>query len=384
MKKNILVFTKYYLPAYKAGGPIRSVSNMIDWLSDDYEFKVISSDRDLGDESPFENKEFNCWLSDGKSQTFYLSGKGSWKKLADLVRDGKYDLIYLNSFFDIKYSIFPLIINRLFKKKPVLLSPRGEFSSGALAIKSLKKQVFLKFINKSVLFDDIYWGVTNDLEKNDLISALDINQDKIYTLPNLPSSNIRPLFLPKKKPASLKIAFLSRVSPKKNLKYVIEILSKVSSHDVELNMYGVIDDRHYWEEVKKEIKNLPKNVKAIYRGTVRHDKVFETIEKHHLFFLPTLGENFGHAISESLLSGTPVLISDQTPWRNLEEKGLGHDLSLSDRNGYLNIITKYADMSQVEMNRVKEGVYSEIRKKNVKYAVEQSRSVLQKILEDES
>ena len=48
-----------------------------------------------------------------------------------------------------------------------------------------------------------------------------------------------------------------------------------------------------------------------------------------LFFLPTRGENFGHVIAEALSVGTPVLISDQTPWRKLAAVGLGHDLPLA-------------------------------------------------------
>jgi glycosyltransferase involved in cell wall biosynthesis len=51
--------------------------------------------------------------------------------------------------------------------------------------------------------------------------------------------------------------------------------------------------------------------------------------RHGLFFLPTANENFGFVILEALLAGCPVLISDQTPWRNLAEKGIGWDLPLS-------------------------------------------------------
>ena len=35
-------------------------------------------------------------------------------------------------------------------------------------------------------------------------------------------------------------------------------------------------------------------------------------------FLPSKGENFGHIIMESLAASTPVIISDLTPWKDLE------------------------------------------------------------------
>ena len=47
-----------------------------------------------------------------------------------------------------------------------------------------------------------------------------------------------------------------------------------------------------------------------------------------MFVLPTKTENFGHAIYESMACGLPVLISDKTPWHNLEKNKAGFDLSL--------------------------------------------------------
>ena len=54
----------------------------------------------------------------------------------------------------------------------------------------------------------------------------------------------------------------------------------------------------------------------------------ESLAKNDLFFFPAHGENYGHVIAEAMAAGCPVLISDQTAWRNLEEKGAGWDLPL--------------------------------------------------------
>jgi glycosyltransferase involved in cell wall biosynthesis len=45
--------------------------------------------------------------------------------------------------------------------------------------------------------------------------------------------------------------------------------------------------------------------------------------------LPTAGESFGYVIFEALAAGCPVLISDRTPWRDLDRSGVGWDLPLS-------------------------------------------------------
>lgn len=44
--------------------------------------------------------------------------------------------------------------------------------------------------------------------------------------------------------------------------------------------------------------------------------------------MPTFNENYGHAIVESFVAGLPVVISDRTPWRNLEKINAGWDIPL--------------------------------------------------------
>lgn len=58
---------------------------------------------------------------------------------------------------------------------------------------------------------------------------------------------------------------------------------------------------------------LPAHIEATYCGPGPLP-VPALMREHDLFFFPTLGENYGHVIIESLSAGTPVLISDQTPW----------------------------------------------------------------------
>ena len=61
-----------------------------------------------------------------------------------------------------------------------------------------------------------------------------------------------------------------------------------------------------------------------------------------------MGENYGHAIIESLLADVPVLITDRTPWRNLEAEGLGLDAVLGDKRTFVDYLTKIAEMDYAE------------------------------------
>lgn len=48
-KPSILVLVGAYLPGYKAGGPIRPISSLIEQLGSDFEFRLVCPDRDHGD-----------------------------------------------------------------------------------------------------------------------------------------------------------------------------------------------------------------------------------------------------------------------------------------------------------------------------------------------
>ena len=51
-----------------------------------------------------------------------------------------------------------------------------------------------------------------------------------------------------------------------------------------------------------------------YHGELQPDAVVTTFARYDAFAFPTLGENFGHVIAESLSAGCAVICSDQTPW----------------------------------------------------------------------
>jgi glycosyltransferase involved in cell wall biosynthesis len=113
----------------------------------------------------------------------------------------------------------------------------------------------------------------------------------------------------------------------KNLDVALTVLKNVKGI-VKFNIYGPIGDEGYWRRCQQLINELPPNIDTKFYGEIKNEQVDAVMRSHHLFFLPTRGENFGHVIAEALLAGCPVLISDRTPWRGLEKKGIGWDLPL--------------------------------------------------------
>ena len=221
----------------------------------------------------------------------------------------------------------------LLNKTPILISPEGEVSSGALQIKFLRKRIYLSLAKIFMLYRKIYWKVSSSFEKEDLINCIALRDNKmVFTMPDIPSIYNPPdenqrLLSREKKIGKLKTVFLSRIARKKNLAGALALLRDIQG-DIQFDIYGPIEDINYWNECQSIIRDLPSNIKIEYHGEIEHDKVSSIFEKYHLFFFPTLSENYGHVIIESLVSGCPVLISDQTYWRDLEKKGIGWDVSL--------------------------------------------------------
>jgi glycosyltransferase involved in cell wall biosynthesis len=116
---------------------------------------------------------------------------------------------------------------------------------------------------------------------------------------------------------------------------------------IHLSIYGPKEDELYFQKCKEVSLTIQDNVSIAFHEEVEHEKIQHIIQKHHVFILPTLGENFGHSIFESFASGRPVIISDQTPWRNLENKMVGFDLPLNEKGLWISSISKFVDMDQL-------------------------------------
>ncbi len=360
-KLKIVIFSGFYLPGYKAGGPIRSLANLVEKLGDEFNFKIVTKDRDFNDIRPYSGIRVNYWNQVGKAEVFYLSPQNcSLRKICTLMRSTEYDILYLNSFFSPIFTMKPLFLYwlKFIRGTPVIVAPRGEFSSGALSLKSFKKNIYLAAAKMFGLYKYVMWQASSEHEKKD-ISYRFGNYIKIVVAPNLSLLINKPkekVISCKKNIGYLKIIYLSRITRMKNLYSALMILEKLNGN-VQFDIYGIIDDRDYWIECKKLINLLPNNIKVRYMGAVEHDQVGVIIKEHNLFFLPTFGENFGHVILEALVSGCPVLISDQTPWRNLEKKGVGWDLPLNCPEKFQEVLQKCIDMNELEYNILSNKAY---------------------------
>jgi glycosyltransferase involved in cell wall biosynthesis len=374
-RRRILVCTARYLPGFKSGGPIRSVANMIARLSPRYDFYVLTRDRDATDTSTYPGILPDQWHNAGNAKVLYCSTAGT-AILRRAFREVRPGLILLNSFQE-KFTVSAMLLRRLgtFGKTPIVLAPRGEFSPGAMEIKRTKKLIYRQAAKLLGLHGGLLWQATAAREKQELIEAAPawrLDPDSIHIAHNISEARASDAPPMRKHAGTLKLVFISRISEKKNLHFLLEVLQKVEGR-VELDIFGPVAemDAAYWERSKALIDRMPANVAATYHGSLDHGGVPRVLSEHHFFVLPTRGENYCHAAVESFLNGTPVLLSDETPWNNLQEVKAGFDLPLNDPQGWVRAIQRCVDMEQADYVQYIEGTSAYRHRFSIESAVEQ-------------
>ena len=351
----VLAVVRHYLPVYQSGGPARTLANLIERLGDEYQFRIITSAGDTpvgAAHEPEESIVADRWNRVGKADVYYVSASNrSVRRLAKLIGDTPHDILYINSFFDSVFTVKTVLARRLglLPDTPVVLAPRGEFSPAALRLDRWRKLPYLACSRALGLYRRLMWQASSEFEAGDIRRTLGRMAEPLVIAPNLPRrlGDATGTAHDRSPGDPLRVVFLSRIAPLKNLAYALQALQHVRV-PVSFTIYGPVRDAAYWSECQRLIGCLPDTVKVEYRGEVRSADVPGVLQAHDLFLLPTRGENYGHAIAEALNAGTPVLIADTTSWRGLEQDGVGWDLPLDDPERFARCVEYAAGLSTEE------------------------------------
>jgi glycosyltransferase involved in cell wall biosynthesis len=370
IRKVVFILVGYYLPGFKGGGPTRSISNLVSALGKEFTFKVITLDRDLGAALPYPGVSAGRWIRVGNADVMYLTpGFRGLLRMIGLLRSlDQSAVLYLNSFFSRRFSMLAIFLGRLGMIHPgsLVIAPRGEFSPGALQLKSGRKVPYIRLSRWLGLYRSVTWHASSQLEAANILEWFggvgviriasviskssecnEISTNPILRTPHslISQAGTTSRTRSNKAAGHLRVVFLSRISPMKNLLGALRMLQDVAG-EVSFDIYGPLEDSEYWNVCKKAIDTLPPNIRALYAGEVEHDRVFDVFAEYDLFLFPTMGENYGHVICEALGAGCPVLISDQTPWRELENAGVGWDIPVQDNDRFSAILQQCVDADE--------------------------------------
>jgi glycosyltransferase involved in cell wall biosynthesis len=295
------------------GGPSRTVVSLCNYLSlNDIEVTLLSNFRNS---IPInENVKVLNFNSPSKIFTvisFYKMFVGLFNNIS---------LVHIHGIWNI-YHIF-IALYCILKKKNFVIHPRGMLEPWPLKQKFFKKKISLILYQNFILQRASRIIATSEMEKHNLSNILSIPK-KIAVVHNgcylgeeaIPEVN-RDGIVPQK------FLFLSRLHEKKGIEILIEsfkIITKIFPH-TSLTIAGN-GEKKYTNFLKSLIKGY--EGKIFFIGEVADENKLNLYLKHHIFVLPTYSENFGIVVLEALSCSMPVITTNATPWKIIEELKCG-------------------------------------------------------------
>ena len=357
-KPKVLAFIDWYKPYFKAGGPVRSLVNLVDHLGDRVDFHIVTSDRDYVALSNELGVPTDQWTTaEAAEQVWYASPQGrSAQVWRSILYEEVWDVVYINGLYSRWSTIVPLWLLRGTAQRRIV-AVRGMLAAGPMRQGAFKKGVFLRAMKALGCFKGVEFQATNAEEVEDIHRWIgrDVKVHVVQNLARMVTSTAPPAIV--KIPGMLKLVSLARIAEEKNTLFAIERLAKVHGK-VHFDLYGTVYDEAYFSRCKAAIAILPEGIEVVWHGQLPNEEGVRVLTDSHALFMPSVGENFGHTMLEALSVGRPLVISDRTPWKQLEASSAGWDLPLEVPDRFTDVLQHLVDMDQTIYDRLVGGAYA--------------------------
>ncbi len=349
-RPRIALTIDWYLPGTNSGGPVRSLANLVAALPN-HDFYIITRNTDYCAVQPYEGIAANVWVQMGPNvKVCYLQERLLTKqKIQALLLETEAQVVYVSGVYSKVFSQWPVSSAKGLNIKTVVAA-RGMLSPHALAVKPVKKYLFLSLMRWLNAYGHVLFHATSEQEASDIRNVLGANT-RVQVLSNIGRMEASQQLPIEKTAGALKLVSVGRIAPEKGTLQGIKALKNVRGK-VSLDLYGTSYNTAYWQECQQEIAALPANIEVLHHGHCPSEEVASKLAAAHALLLPSEGENYGHAIVESLAQGRPVLISKHTPWQNLASQHAGWDASATELP---DAIQTLLDMDQMHYNTWSEG-----------------------------
>ena len=231
IKRKLLIFIDWYYPAFKAGGPIKSVFNIAQTLKEDLEISIITSAYDLGEVNSLEGVPTDTWMTNEEIKVIYLKREQqSRSRLKELILEVSPDIIYFNSLFSTAFTLKPIIIAKRLGINGVIVAPRGMLGKAALEIKPLKKRVFLSIARAMGIFANVQWHASTEQERKEI--EMVFGQGATISIAKNIAGRALRRELPSrfKVPGELKLVFFSRIRGPKGMGWRSDLFGYLWAH----------------------------------------------------------------------------------------------------------------------------------------------------------
>lgn len=204
--------------------------------------------------------------------------------------------------------------------------------------------------------------VTTNFVKEEAIITLKIAEDKLDIIPLAPSSFFslsKNSFMTKKNLKNITqkeyILYVGTVEPRKNLRTLIRSFKEIRNrYDISLVIAGRLV--YPSDDIVSYPNKLGINKDVIFTGYVDEETLFHLYNNAKIFIFPSLYEGFGLPPLEAMACGTPVIISDIPPLKEIAgEAALTFDPK--DFEELTENIRKILDSESLQNDMIKKGLH---------------------------
>jgi glycosyltransferase involved in cell wall biosynthesis len=356
---RVLHVSPSYYPAFKYGGPIRSVHLLNKMLAEKgLLVDVVTTNAGISSNRMTEWMN-DCMREDGwcyfdELRVRYLSYFGYehfnfsiplYKEIKKIIKD--YDLVHITAVWNFPvYAGASLCIKY---KIPYIISTRGALHKEALSSRSnIIKKIYFKLFAEKYLKKASGIHYTSIVEKEESESL--IKNKNSFIVPNgidlnrIENETKQESIREKAGIGGKKyLLILGRIHRIKGFDVLIPAVKNTFDEERELFLVIAGNDSGYMEEIKKLADELKILNRIIFTGAVSGADKWSLYKNALMFILPSYSENFGMAAVEAMACGTPVVISDKVGiYREVEaaEAGIVTETSVdSFYNGIKKLLT---------------------------------------------
>ncbi len=117
------------------------------------------------------------------------------------------------------------------------------------------------------------------------------------------------------------ILYLGRIHPQKGIRHLIEASAMIKD-ELNRNGYHIViagmGDENYISKLKDLSKKMDVSELIDFEGPVFGSTKWSLFREASLFVLPSYSESFGIVVAEALMSKTPVITTQGTPWEEID------------------------------------------------------------------
>ena len=327
---RVCIVSSSFYPAIAYGGPISATWGLSKKLAENGLNIYVSTTNANGSEKL--DVEFNKYLKRSKLYIKYYNeeiiNKFSLSFIFGIYKDIKdSDIVYIQYVFH--YTSLVSFFVSLLSNKKIIICPRGSFSRFTLINKySRIKNLWLNFFFKPFL-NRIYWHASSYLEKNDIKAffpfsnvyvvndGIDVNS--FQSSDKLSRNEILNRYTGKSYDRISEIFFsLGRLHEIKGFDIIISAFDLYLKKDVDAKLIIAGGDNGVLNDLLKMIKKLGIENSVFLIGPINFNEKKILLNNCDFFVLASHFESFGIVVAEALACGLPVIVSNKTPWKDIE------------------------------------------------------------------